>query len=96
MANMPVPDATGVHPQVRAVHARYSQFRAERGPMVTPDLTVVGANWGPSILPGHNIEIGTEQVGYRTLYSALTPDGTPAVGLIPGTYAITTGATWKG
>jgi hypothetical protein len=79
-----VPDHTGAHPAQSSQW--FTQTRAQRFPMPTPDLAIVGSSWGPQVLPDQMITINPTSVDYTDLWSSLDPSGMPARAMPRGTY----------
>ena len=99
MANIPVPDHTGQqnYNGYGPGEMYFSAPRAVRGPMPTPNLSVVADGYiAPHSLPDQMIEITAQGAQYTDLFTTLTPEGIPARGYYPGTFATTTGAMLKG
>lgn len=58
----------------------------------SPDMQVIGSNWGPSMQPGHLLRQEPGVVAYESLYTGLAANGEPAPMIIPGTFGLTTRA----
>lgn len=78
---IPPPDVTG---QRMTYGPRWATTQAP--PPQPTDLRVVGAAWGPEILPDQLTQVLPGQTGYQDLFSTLDPTGAPARAMYTGTY----------
>lgn len=98
MANIAVPDHTGTqnYGGCDTGNAYFSMPISLRGPMPTPNLQVVANGYvTPQQLPDQMIQVTEQGAQYTDLFTTLTPEGIPAKGYYPGTFALTTGAMLK-
>ncbi len=65
-------------------------------PAAGPNLRIIGTAMGPTMQPAHLVQQLPDAVGYRTLYTGLTPGGEPAPAVLPGTFGGIFGAGRKG